>query len=92
MTESDAWGVALGATRFVVNAGHPRESDLRVTPNLAPALTAASGAGSTAPRQERLDLWPLVALAALAVIAAEWLAILWSGWRNLARPRARSAT
>ena len=32
VTETDAAGIDLGTTRFVVNAGHPRESDLRVDP------------------------------------------------------------
>jgi hypothetical protein len=90
VTETDTWDVALGSTRFIVNAGHPRESDLRATPNLAATLADASGVGTTAPRQERLDLWPLVALLALAAIAVEWAAILWSGMRGTARPRARS--
>ena len=90
VTEADVSGVALGATRFIVNAGHPRESDLRPTPNLAATLADASRDGSVAPRQERLDLWPLAALVALAVIGAEWAATLWSGLRSMVRPRARS--
>lgn len=92
VTESDAWGAELGSTRFVVNAGHPRESDLRPTPNLATALAGARSAGISAPRQERLDLWPIAALIALIVIAAEWLVMLWSGIRTVARPRARVST
>jgi Ca-activated chloride channel family protein len=77
VTEKDASGAELGSTRFVVNAGHPRESDLRLNQNLAAALAAASGAAVTAPRLERVDLWPLLALAALALIAGEWLVVLW---------------
>jgi hypothetical protein len=90
VTETDAFGADLGSTRFVVNAGHPRESDLRANPNLATALAAATGGDVTAPRPERVDLWPLVALVALAVIAAEWGAALWAGrhagGRGVARP------
>jgi hypothetical protein len=63
---------------------------LRATPNLATALADANGAEITAPRQERLDLWPLVALLALAAISAEWAAILWSGVRGTVRQRMRS--
>jgi hypothetical protein len=37
-----------------------------------------------APREERIDLWPLLALVALLVIAVEWIAALW--------PAVRSAT
>jgi hypothetical protein len=85
VTESDAAGIDLGSTRFVVNAGHPRESDLRSDPNLASALATASGSGVTAPREERVDLWPLLALVALMVIAAEWIAALWPAARTMTR-------
>jgi hypothetical protein len=84
VTETDAAGIDLGTTHFVVNAGHARESDLRMDPNLASALAAASGSGITTPREERVDLWPLFALIALLVIAAEWITALW--------PVVRSAT
>src|SRR5215208_3754114 len=77
VTETDAAGIDLGTTRFVVNAGHARESDLRIDPNLASALATASGSGVIAPREERVDLWPLLALVALLVIAAEWITALW---------------
>ena len=77
VTETDAAGIDLGTTHFVVNAGHPRESDLRIDPNLASALATASGSGVMAPREERVDLWPLLALVALLVIAVEWIAALW---------------
>jgi len=85
--ESDAAGNDLGATRFVVNAGHQRESDLRANPNLAATLANATGLDIVATRLERVDLWPLLALAALAVIAVEWLAALVPSRRG-ARPRA----
>ena len=78
VTETDGAGAELGSTRFVVNAGHPRESDLRVNQNLAATLAdASSGASVSAPLLERVDLWPLLALAALIAIAAEWLVVLW---------------
>ena len=76
VTETDASGIELGSTRFVVNAGHPRESDLRVNPGLAATLATASGADIAATRQERVDLWPLLALLALLAIGAEWIAAL----------------
>ena len=79
VTETDAAGIDLGTTRFVVNAGHPRESDLRLDPDLASVLATASGADVTAPRQERVDLWPLLALLAWLVIAAEWIASTLAG-------------
>jgi Ca-activated chloride channel family protein len=85
VTETDSSGAKLGATRFVVNAGHPRESDLRADPNLAATLAGASGVAVNAPRLERADLWPLLALAALVIIAVEWLAVLWPRRRVPAR-------
>jgi hypothetical protein len=89
VTETDASGVDLGSTRFVVNAGHPRESDLRANPNLAATLAGATGVDVTTPRQERVDLWPLLAIIALAVIAAEWVTVLRP--RRPSRPPVREA-
>lgn len=87
--ETDAAGINLGSTRFIVNAGHPRESDLRINPRLPSVLAEASGTGANAPRQERFDLWPLLALLALLVIGAEWLTALWPARRDVARLPAR---
>jgi hypothetical protein len=93
VTETDATGIDLGTTRFVVNAGHQRESDLRVDPNLASALATASGSGVTEQREERVDLWPLLAFIALLVIVAEWIAALWPSVRRATkRPVHRGAT
>ncbi len=93
VTETDATGIDLGATRFVVNAGHQRESDLRLDPNLASALATASGSGVTAQREERVDLWPLLAFIALLVIVAEWITALWPSVRRATkRPLPRGAT
>jgi hypothetical protein len=93
VTETDAAGIDLGMTRFVVNAGHQRESDLRLDPNLASALAAASGSGVTTQREERVDLWPLLALIALLVIVAEWMTALWPSVRRATkRPVIRGAT
>ena len=89
VSETDAAGIDLGSTRFIVNAGHPRESDLRVNARLAPALAGASGTGVNAPRQERYDLWPLLSLLALLVIGAEWLTALRPARRGVARLPAR---
>jgi len=92
VTETDAAGIDLGTTKFVVNAGHARESDLRIDPNLASALATASGSGVIAPREERVDLWPLLALIALLVIAAEWITALWPVIRSAPkRPLPRGA-
>jgi hypothetical protein len=84
VTEIDESGGALGSTRFVVNAGHPRESDLRPNPGLAASLSGGGSGQATTARPERVDLWPLLTLAVLGVIAVEWIASLW--------PRRRVAT
>jgi hypothetical protein len=76
VTERDAGGNDLGSARFVVNAGHPRESDLRDNMGLAGELAGACGVEVMAPRQERVDFWPILGLAALLVIGAEWLVAL----------------
>jgi hypothetical protein len=91
VTERDASGRVLGATRFVVNAGHTRESDLRLNPDLANVLATASGVDIASPRQERVDLWPLLALVALGIIVAEWGVALWPGRRVSARRAARGS-
>jgi hypothetical protein len=92
VTETDAAGIDAGSTRFVVNAGHPRESDLRANLGLASALAGASGTRVNTPREERFDLWPLLTLIALLVIAAEWLTTLWSARRGAPRRRAQRGT
>lgn len=91
VTETDAAGNTLGSTRFVINAGHERESDLRANPTLAATLATASGVDINAPRLERVDLWPLLALIALAVIAAEWLVVLWPKRRLAVQRPARGS-
>ncbi|MDF3042758.1 MAG: hypothetical protein K0Q71_5464, partial [Thermomicrobiales bacterium] len=91
VTERDASGRVLGATRFVVNAGHPRESDLRLNTDLENVLATASGVDVAAPRQERVDLWPLLALLALGVIVAEWIMALWPVRRGAVRRPARGS-
>lgn len=90
VTELAAGDQPLGSAQFVVNAGHLQESDLRLNQNLAATLAAASGSDVNAARQERVDLWPLLAVFALGVIVLEWLAILWSG-RMARRPTQAAA-
>jgi len=77
VVERDAAGTETGGGRFVVNAGHPRESDLRPTPDLAETLAAAEGSLAGPARGPGLaDLWPPLALAALALLLLEWLVAL----------------
>ena len=70
-------GSLLGEGRFVVNAGHREESDLRPNPSLAAALTTAdeeTAATVTSAEAGRLaDLWPLLVGLALGLLTLEWL-------------------
>lgn len=67
--------VATG--RFVVNAGHPVESDLRPAADLADVLATARATGNQDLGVGLTDLWPALALAALIVLILEWLIAIW---------------
>jgi hypothetical protein len=79
VTERDANGAETGSGRFVVNAGHPRESDLRPNPGLPAALAEgrANAPAAGAPESALSQLWPLLALLALGLLALEWIVSLW---------------
>ncbi|MBA3275963.1 MAG: VWA domain-containing protein [Chloroflexia bacterium] len=65
---------------FVVNAGHPVESDLRANAALAQSLQGASAADEAVTARRGLaDLWPVLVAIAGAVIALEWL-VFSAGW------------
>jgi hypothetical protein len=84
--ELDVAGAELGGGRFVVNAGHPRESDLRPTVELADALAGgAPDAVTTGRLDDAVALWPLLAALAFVLLAVEWLVAL------VPRSRQRSA-
>lgn len=73
LVEIGADGTELATGSFVVNAGHPIESDLRVNLDL-PALVAQSGGidqGSI--RSSLFDLWPVAVAIAFGLLALEWL-------------------
>jgi len=76
VTEEDATAKVLGGGRFVVNAGHPRESDLRANPDLAGTLAAARSVGAAGSSTTAADLWPLLVAIGLALLAMEWLIAL----------------
>lgn len=56
---------------LAVNAGAPGEANLRQQP--APVIAARPPAADDERQPARRELWPWLALAALAVLAAEWL-------------------
>lgn len=76
VSELAADGKEIGGGRFVVNAGHPRESDLTPNPNLAPTLAAAHASGDAGAASTLSDFWPALAAAALVVLLFEWLLTL----------------
>ncbi len=73
VAELDAAGEELGGGRFVVNAGHPLESDLRPNPDLPAILATARGAANATVPTNLADIWPLLVAAALVLLALEWL-------------------
>ena len=92
VSELDAAGGELGGGRFVVNAGHARESDLRPNPDLAGILATARAAtsGIDAARASLADLWPLLVAVGLVLLALEWLVAL-APWRQTRRGGSRTA-
>lgn len=70
-------GLAAEGT-FVVNAGHPAESDLRRRPGLEEALVGGeAGERSRSASTNVADLWPVLAVAGALLILGEWL--VWVG-------------
>jgi hypothetical protein len=89
-------GQLLEETAFVVNAGHPMESDLRINQSLDASLQGGAAANDTvAERQGLADIWPMLVAIAAAVIALEWLIFHVGQWRlpslrNLPLPMPRA--
>jgi hypothetical protein len=72
--ELDSKGQATASGVFVVNAGHPVESNLTANPDLPGVLASAQAAPESGSTRQRLgDLWPALAAVALGVLAIEWL-------------------
>jgi hypothetical protein len=72
--ELDVSGRTTASGSFVVNAGHPVESNLRANPELPEVLAQAHVAEDGGATRQRLgDLWPALAAVALGVLAFEWL-------------------
>ncbi len=70
----------LDEVMFVVNAGHPTESDLRPNDALAESLAGAAAREEAVPERRGLaDIWPLLVAIAGVVVALEWLAAS-AGW------------
>ncbi|HEV2108464.1 MAG TPA: VWA domain-containing protein [Thermomicrobiales bacterium] len=85
VTERSASGEELAGGRFVVNAGHPAESDLRPTAGLDGVLAAARATSDEGVGVGLNDLWPALVLAALIVLGLEWLLTLWPQRRAVYR-------
>lgn len=85
--ELDTSGSVGASGSFVVNAGHPVESNLRANDELPDALAqagATDGAGAT---RDRLgDLWPALSAFAIGLLAFEWLWMNAIGARRTTRP------
>ncbi|HEY7035554.1 MAG TPA: VWA domain-containing protein [Thermomicrobiales bacterium] len=83
ITELDAAGNETGGGSFVVNAGHIRESDLRLNSELPSVLATARATQDAGSRASLSDLWPALVAFALAVLGLEWL------WSVVPRRRGR---
>ncbi|HEU5104104.1 MAG TPA: VWA domain-containing protein [Roseiflexaceae bacterium] len=68
--EERAAGEIVFRGQVAVNAGAAIESDLRSRP--APAIVGAAQSSAGAPQREMRDIWPWLALGALAVLMLEW--------------------
>ncbi|MGD9711443.1 MAG: BatA domain-containing protein [Thermomicrobiales bacterium] len=77
LTELNESGQTIAAATFVVNAGHPQESDLRAEAGLPEALSVATASGEQTGQRLLSDLWPALAALAFVVLVTEWL------WTNL---------
>jgi hypothetical protein len=84
--ELDSGGTTTASGSFVVNAGHPVESNLRANPELPEVLAQAAASDDGGATRQRLgDLWPALAALALGVLALEWL------WTNVGAGGRRGA-
>lgn len=91
VAELNGTGEELGGGRFVVNAGHPLESDLRPNPDLPAVVATARGAEEAVVPANLADLWPLLVAAAIVLLALEWLLATLPRRRTTLRPRPATA-
>lgn len=72
--ELRADGSVVAEGTFVVNAGHPSESDLRQRSELEESLVSGDARVASADAATRAaDLWPFLVATATLLIVAEWL-------------------
>lgn len=81
LVELNGSGQTVASASFVVNAGHPRESDLRADPQLEETLALADRSSESGSQRIMNDLWPLLVALAVAALLAEWLWALRPGRR-----------
>ncbi len=79
LTELTGSGQIVATASFVVNAGHPQESDLRQEPELPAVLAGASARQESGSQQLLNDIWPALAAIALLALIAEWF---WTHWSH----------
>jgi len=84
LAELDGAGAELSVSRLIINAGHPRESDLRPSTTLPETLAGATATGDAGGSTSRDDLWPLLVLIAIGLLSVEWLVSLWPSRRRRA--------
>jgi hypothetical protein len=91
--EVDSDGGEVSSRIFTVNAGDETEANLRANPDLAGLLASATSAEVATSADSRLnDLWPLLAVLALALLTIEWLTSARGARRSAPASAPRSAT
>ena len=95
LRETDAQDQTLVTGMVTVNAGNVTESDLRANPDLGGLLAQATATAEAVAKSDRqADLWPILALLALALMIADWLLSLRSpqfSSKQLARSKGGAA-
>jgi hypothetical protein len=73
LAELNASGQETTSASFVVNAGHPRESNLRADPELPAVLSGATASSNATSGVTLSDLWPVLVAIALGCLLFEWI-------------------
>jgi Ca-activated chloride channel homolog len=86
MRELDASGNPITFATIMVNAGHPQESNLAPNPLLRDALRSEVVEADSSRLSDQIELWPVVLVAVLTLLAVEWLITLRQERRRFPSP------
>ncbi|HQY29936.1 MAG TPA: VWA domain-containing protein [Thermomicrobiales bacterium] len=88
LQEMDATGTLLTTSYISVNAGQMQESAIKPNPLLKQGLISGDATSATTGAAEATDLWPLILMAVLGLLALDWLLTI----RQLRRSQPIGAT